>query len=69
MKKVLIEVEFELLGDFYTNRDKVIEGLVNILDPHPAMADSWEIKFIRPLDGSGSITFSRCPNQTAEEEP
>jgi len=63
MEKTLIEVEFELLGDFYNNSEKVIDALINVLDPHPDTAESVEVLFIRPLDGRGSIKFSRCPNQ------
>jgi len=65
--KAMIEVEYERLGDFFQVSDKVIEGLVNILDPDMRAADSWEITFVRPLNGRGTITFSRVSNKTGDK--
>ena len=64
--KAIIEIEFERLGDFSDVPDKVIEGLINILDPDPRASDSWEISFVRPLNGRAFIKFSRVSEENKE---
>lgn len=49
MNKVLIEIEYEYLGDFYEQAERIAEGLANLCDPDPRTADSWGIKWFRNL--------------------
>lgn len=48
MNKVLIEIEYEFLGDFLEQQDKIAEGLLNIVDPDPRTSEAWKIVWVRP---------------------
>jgi len=61
MNKVLVEIEFEFLGDFLDQQDRVAEALVNICDPDPRTSDSWTITFVRsPYAKHGEIKFTKA---------
>ena len=49
MNKVTIEIEFEYLGDFLEQSERVAEGLANVADPDPRTADTWTISWVRQL--------------------
>ena len=69
MNKVLIEIEYEYLGDFLEQQDKVAEGLVNIADPDPKTADSWSIVWVRaPFAKHAELKMTRVSSQPVRIE-
>ena len=65
MNKVLIEIKYGFLGDFLEHPDKIAEGLLNIVDPDPRTAETWEIVWVRPpFNKHAELKMSRILGDT-----
>ena len=66
MNKVIIEIEYEYLGDFLDQSERIAEGLTNLADPDPRTADTWTVNWVRQIFARpAEIKMSRISEGTA----